>query len=245
MNFSVSIIVPAKNECHNIKNLVDALPVFPGMSEVIFVDGHSDDGTLEEIQRWAHHREGSHVVRWTVQDGAGKADAVWKGFNLARGDILMILDADLTVSPGDLLHFYEAVMSNPGALINGTRLVLPMEMGAMRPLNYWGNKVFAWLFRMIGSARLTDSLCGTKVISRHNYRRIQDIQFFRQLDDPFGDFTLLLGAIALKMPIIEVAVRYRSRRYGSTKISRFRDGWKLLNIMLAYVRVRFRGQLVS
>jgi len=144
----------------------------------------------------------------------------------------MILDADLTVPPEMLPRFYEAIASGRGEFINGTRLVYPMETEAMRFLNHVANQVFSWLFSWLLNQRFTDTLCGTKVLSRRHYRQIAANRGYFGDFDPFGDFDLIFGAAKLNLKIVEIPVRYTSRQYGETQISRFRHGWLLLRMVV-------------
>jgi ubiquinone/menaquinone biosynthesis C-methylase UbiE len=226
---NVSVIVPCRNERGNIEPAVDRTPDMGAHTEIVFVDGHSEDGTQDEIRRVMEARP-DRDVKFLVQDGKGKGDAVRKGFAEASGEVLMILDADLTVPPEDLPKFYRAIAAGKGEFINGTRLVYPMEDQAMRFLNLLGNKFFSLAFTWLLNQRLKDTLCGTKVISRHNYERLAAGRAYFGDFDPFGDFDLLFGASKLNLKIVEVPIRYRAREYGETQISRFRHGWLLLRM---------------
>tara|TARA_Y100001934_G_C12215495_1_gene708189 strand:- start:520 stop:1149 length:630 start_codon:yes stop_codon:yes gene_type:complete len=206
--------------------------------EVIFVEGHSADGTWEEIQRVQEAFPEVNISA-VQQKGEGKGDAVRMGFEFATGDVLMILDADLTVPPEDLEKFYEIVRSGKGEYVNGSRLIYGMEDQAMRFLNFLANHFFALVFTFLVNQRLTDTLCGTKVLSRHNYNRIEAGRNYFGTFDPFGDFDLIFGASKLNLKFVEVPVRYASRRYGSTQISRFRHGLLLLRMVLfAYRKLK-------
>lgn len=234
---SLSIIIPARNEEKYIEKIVQRVSAvsFPCEYELIFVEGHSKDKTVEEIRRMAGEYKNKMNIGYTIQDGVGKADAVWKGFSIANNDILMILDADLTVQPEDLPKFYQAAAMSSDIFVNGSRLVYPMEKGAMRPLNYLGNKFFAFLLSLITQQKMTDTLCGTKVIYKSQFQKIKDGGLIEKLPDPFCDFTLILGAKKLGLKIVEAPVVYKKRIYDGTKIRRFRDGWKLLKICFKYV----------
>lgn len=240
----VSIIVPARNEKKYIEPLVQRLPLMSAGSELIFVEGHSNDGTLEEIKRVAEHYSEKLPIRYEVQEGIGKADAVWKGFDLARNELLMILDADITVMPEDLPQFCSAIAQDQGCFVNGTRMVYPMEKGAMRPLNYLGNKFFAWLLSAVCRQRLSDTLCGTKVLWKKHWHKIKASGLLKKIDDPFADFTLLLAASGLGLKMVEVPVFYRKRIYDQTKIRRFQDGWKLLKIVGQSLRYGWHSKLI-
>ena len=174
-----------------------------------------------------------------VQDGEGKGDAVRKGFAAARGDILMILDADLTVPPEDLPKFYRALTEDQGEFVNGCRLVYPMEKQAMRFLNLLGNKFFSIMFTWILNQRFKDTLCGTKALFQKDYEKIQANRDYFGEFDPFGDFDLIFGAVKQNLKVAEVPIRYRERTYGRTNISRFRHGWLLLRMTIfAYRKIK-------
>lgn len=235
---SVSVVVPCRNEKGNIEALVKRLPKFGSAREILFVEGGSSDGTPEELERVRAASPGTDIRIFT-QEGRGKADAVRKGFAEAKGDVLMILDADLTVPPEDLPRFYEALVGGKGEFINGSRLVYPMEKQAMRFLNLMGNKFFSLAFSWILSQRIKDTLCGTKVLLREDYRAIEAGRSYFGNFDPFGDFDLLFGASKLNLKILEVPVRYGERRYGTTNIQRFRHGWLLLKMtVFAFFKLR-------
>jgi glycosyltransferase involved in cell wall biosynthesis len=239
---SVSVVVPARNEAGNIQAAVDRTPLMGSWTELIFVEGGSSDDTWERIQAVADVTapSGVRIGPALRQRGRGKGDAVREGFAVARGDILMILDADLTMPPEELPKFFEALASGQAEFVNGVRLVYPMEDKAMRFLNMCANKLFGLSFSWLLSQHVKDTLCGTKVISRRDYDRIAAGRAYFGDFDPFGDFDLLFGAARLNLKIVDVPIRYRNRVYGSTNISRFRHGFILLRMMLhAAVKLKF------
>jgi SAM-dependent methyltransferase len=227
--YSTTIVIPCRNERGNIDAAIRRIPRFGGRQQIIFVDGHSGDGTPEEIRRLMARYPGKDITL-LVQDGKGKGDAVRKGFAHATGDVLMILDADLTMPPEALPKFYEALAAGKGEFINGCRLVYPMESEAMRVLNLIGNKFFGLAFSWLLNQRIKDTLCGTKVLFRHDYERIAANRHHFGDFDPFGDFDLLFGASKLNLHIVEIPIRYQARAYGSTNIRRFAHGWLLLKM---------------
>ena len=229
---STTILIPCRNESGNIERAIKEMPRFGCGQEIIFVEGNSSDDTYEECLRVKKAYEGRWDIKVLKQDGKGKGDAVRKGFDNASGDILMILDADLTVPPAALPKFYRAITSGKGEFINGTRLVYPMENEAMRFLNHIANRTFAKIFSYLLNQRFTDTLCGTKVLTQTAYRQIvAGRQYFGDFD-PFGDFDLIFGAAKQSQRIVEVPVHYKARTYGETQISRFRDGWLLIRMVL-------------
>ncbi|MDB3952976.1 glycosyltransferase [Alphaproteobacteria bacterium] len=228
---SASVVIPCRNEKGNIEPAIQRLERFADDVEVIYVEGHSSDGTLEECER-VKAAYPDWDIKVTTQDGRGKGNAVWKAFDMASGDVLMILDADLTMPPEQLPKFFNAIASGKGEFINGSRLVYPMEQGAMRFLNLIANRLFAAIFSYLLNQRFTDTLCGTKVMRRSDYRRIADNRSYFGDFDPFGDFDLIFGAAKLNMKITEIPIRYADRTYGETQISRFRDGWELIKMVV-------------
>lgn len=235
----VSVIIPARNEEGNIKNIFDRVPELGAGTELVFVEGHSTDKTRTAIEREIAARPMCRAKLFP-QTGKGKGDAVRLGFAKATGDCLMILDADLTVPPEDLVRFYDAWRSGKGDLINGVRLVYPMEKDAMRFLNLIGNKFFGIAFSWLLGQSIKDTLCGTKVLSRKHYEIIAANRSYFGSLDPFGDFDLIFGAARYNLKIADLPIRYRERTYGDTNIQRWRHGVLLLRmVMLALRRLKF------
>ena len=226
---SVSVVVPARNEAGTIAEIVERVAELGSGTELIFVEGGSTDDTCNEIKRQIELHPERRIALYQ-QSGRGKADAVRLGFDQAQGDILSILDADLSVAPEDLMSFYDAVVSGRADLANGSRLVYGQEPGAMQSLNVFGNKFFSWVFSWLMDQPVKDTLCGTKVLWRSDYERIAAGRKELGDLDPFGDFDLLLGAARLQLKIVDVPIRYGARTYGSTNISRFRHGLLLLKM---------------
>jgi glycosyltransferase involved in cell wall biosynthesis len=235
---TATIVIPARNERGNIEPAIKRIPRFADALEIIFVEGGSCDDTWEEIQRVARANP-QLDIKALRQPGTGKADAIYAGFDAASNDVLMILDSDLTVPPEQLPKFWEAIHSQKGEFINGSRLTYPIEQEAMRFLNLVANKIFSFLFTWLLGQRFTDTLCGTKVLRRTDYFRFKIARSYFGNFDPFGDFDLIFGASKLGLKIIEVPVRYASRTYGATQISRFRHGLLLLRMVwFAFLRIK-------
>ena len=228
---SCSVIIPCRNEKGNIENAVLRIPNFCDNLEIIFVEGHSQDDTYEEIKR-IRSKYSQKNIKVLQQDGYGKADAVYKAFDNSSGEVLIILDADLTVPPEQLDKFWHLISSGKGEFINGTRLVYPMELDAMRFLNLMANQLFSIVFSWLLNQRYTDTLCGTKALSRSDYERIRENRSYFGDFDPFGDFDLIFGSSKLSLKMIEIPIQYKARSYGRTQISRFRHGLQLLRMVM-------------
>ncbi len=235
----VSVVVPARNEAGNISQLLDRIPVMGRGTELVFVEGHSQDDTYAAIEKsTAEHPE--FQCKLFRQTGKGKGDAVRLGFTKANGDILIILDADMTVPPEDLPRFYEVIHSGKAEFANGVRLVYPLEEKAMRFFNLFGNKFFSLAFSWLLGQSIKDTLCGTKAFTMETYLEISNNRGYFGDFDPFGDFDLLFGAARLNLKIVDLPVRYRERTYGSTNIERWKHGWLLLRMVLfAARRIKF------
>jgi SAM-dependent methyltransferase len=236
----VSFIIACRNEKGNIEELVRRVPEFPAGVELVFVDGRSTDGTREELERVKRLYPQKNVRIFDQLNSTGKGNAVRMGFEQATGGIFIVLDADISVAPEDTMKFYELLLRHEGEFINGTRMVYQMERQAMRFLNILGNKFFSLAFTFLLEQRTKDTLCGTKALYARDYQKIVANRAYFGDFDPFGDYDLLFGAAKLNLKIVEVPVRYYERRYGSTKIHRFRHGLLLLGMcMIAMRRLKF------
>jgi glycosyltransferase involved in cell wall biosynthesis len=257
---SVSVVIPTRNEVANVAELVRRVPEMGAHTELLFVDGNSTDGTVEKIQEViaAHSNRDIKFLPQLASNAAnddtppnlmlkmGKGDAVRKGFAAASGDVLMILDSDLSVPPEELTKFYEAVVKGKAELVNGTRFNYQQEPGAMRPLNLIGNIFFSALFSWLLGQRITDTLCGTKALYRKNYELIAANRAYFGDFDPFGDFDLLFGAAGLKYRILDLPIHYRARTYGDSKVRVGKHGWLLARMsVIALWQLKLRPILTG
>jgi len=232
---TVSVVIPARNEAGNIEAAVRRTPAMGAGTELIFVEGGSSDGTWAEIER-VRAAFPDRRIQALRQGGRGKGNAVREGFAAAGGDVLMILDADLTTPPEELPKFHAAIASGRAEFANGCRLVYPMEKRAMQYLNMVANHCFGRAFSWLLGQRIKDTLCGTKALRREDYRKIAANRGYFGEFDPFGDFDLLFGADKLNLKIVDIPIRYRERTYGRTNIQRWRHGWLLLRMVLFAAR---------
>ncbi len=230
-----SVVIPARNEAGNIEAAVQRTPEMGLGTEIIFIEGHSRDNTWDEIQRVVAQYPQRRITA-IKQQSKGKGGAVREAFAAATGDLLFILDADLTMPPEELPKFYEAARSGTADFVNGVRLVYPMEDEAMQFLNMIANKAFGVTFSWLLGQKLKDTLCGTKVLFRSDYAAIARNRAYFGDFDPFGDFDLLFGAAKLNLRMIDLPIRYRARTYGETNIHRWSHGWLLLRMVLFAAR---------
>lgn len=232
---SVSIVVPARNEAGNIEAAITRTPLMGAWIEFIFVEGGSTDHTWAEIQR-VKNAYPDVRIKAIQQTGKGKGNAVREGYALAEGDILMILDTDLTMPPEELPKYFHALTSGHCEFANGCRLVYPMDDHAMQFLNMLANKTFGVLFSWLLGQQIKDTLCGTKVLRRSDYLLLAANRAYFGDFDPFGDFDLIFGADRMNLKIRDIPIRYRDRTYGSTNINRWSHGWLLLRMVLFAAR---------
>lgn len=244
-----SVIIPCRNEVGNIEDCVERVPDMGKHTELIFVDGNSTDGTRQKIEEMIETYKGQKDIKLILQvpdtdvqkerhDAVspdmmlplGKGDAVRKGFAAASGEVLMILDADLTVPPEELPKFFLPLAQGKTEFVNGSRLVYPLENEAMKPLNLLGNKIFSIIFTWLLGQRIKDTLCGTKVLLKEEYGKIEAGRSYFGDFDPFGDFDLLFGAARQGLRIVEMPVRYRRRVTGESKVRVFQHGWLLIRM---------------
>ena len=227
---SVSVVIPCKNEKGNVEEAVRRIPGLAGRTEILFCDDQSTDGTAEEVLR-VQAAYPDKNIRLKCGPGVCKSRNVWTGFNAATGDILMILDADLTTIPEELPYFIDVISSGQAEFVNGSRLVYPVPKGAMNGANMLGNKFFSVAFTYLLGQRVKDTLCGTKVLWRNDWERIKPFLGTWGTEDRWGDYELLFGAAKLNLKILDLPVHYQERIYGSTKMTKvFRNGLVMLKM---------------
>jgi glycosyltransferase involved in cell wall biosynthesis len=238
---TVSVIVPCKNEHGNIEAAVKRIPKMGKSTEIIFCDDKSTDGTADKVLEMKRKYPNKNI-RLEHGPGICKAENVWVGFDAAKGDILIILDADLTVMPEELPDFVNTIVEGRGEFINGTRLVYPMQEGAMKLSNIAGNKAFSIVFSFLLGQTITDTLCGTKVLWRSDWEKMKQYRGYWGINDRWGDYELLFGSAKLHLKIIEVPVHYQERMYGTTKMVRvFHNGLIMLRMcMVAFLKIKAR-----
>ncbi len=229
-DLAVSVVVPCKNEKGNVEDAVRRIPLLAGRTEIIFCDDQSTDGTAEEVRRMQLCYP-EKDIRLEHGPGVCKSRNVWTGFDAAKGDVLLILDADLTTIPEELPYFIEVIVSGQAEFVNGSRLVYPVPKGAMNGANMLGNKFFSVAFTYLLGQRVKDTLCGTKVLWKSDWERIKPMLGSWGTEDRWGDYELLFGAAKLNLKILDLPIHYQERIYGSTKMTKvFRNGLVMLRM---------------
>ena len=235
--YSKSIIIPAKNEEKNLKPLLNQIPKLEEDHEIILAIGDSEDKTYEVAKEIKEARCWPFEVKVIKQTGKGKANAVWEAVEEASKEVIIILDADISVNPETIVQFNSVIDTGKASFVNGTRLIYGMESGAMRIVNNLGNRIFQYIVSIIIGQKITDSLCGTKVFFRKDFNKIKLWKELVQMKDPFGDFDMIFTAGYFGLKILEIPVRYQARVYGVTQIKRFRDGYKLIIYLLNSIKI--------
>jgi hypothetical protein len=227
---TVSVIIPCKDECGNIQSAVTRMPDLGRSTETIFCDDKSTDGTADEVRRMQRLYPRRNIC---LVSGPGicKSKNVWAGFDSATGDILAILDADLSVMPEELPYFIDALAGGAAEFVNGSRLVYPIPKAAMKGVNVVGNKFFSAVVSYLIGQRIKDTLCGTKVLWRSDWERMRSLIHTRGTQDRWGDHELLFAAAQLNLRILDQPVHYQERIFGTTKMTRvLRNGLMMLRV---------------
>jgi len=219
-NKKISLIIPCKNEQGNILNIVtDAKKELIIPYEIIFVDDKSSDNTFQIIIDCK--KKFSDVdIQVTKGPGKGKSLAVNEGIKIATGYYSIIFDADMTVNMKDINVFYNAISNGNADIINGSRLVYKPYTGAMRYLNFLGNKFFSKLSSFITGELITDTLCGSKCFITKDFKIFNEFKDNNNINDIWGDFNILYSSNFYGLKCIDLPVRYYERVEGETKMKK-------------------------
>lgn len=235
-NYSCTVLIPCYNEEGNIAEAIARTPNFCKNLEILIVDDGSRDKTATIVRKVM--KKDKRVKLISYKPNQGKGHAVRTGFDNAKGEIIMILDADMTVPPEELGRFYNVLASGQALFANGTRLIYPMEDQAMRSFNLLGNVGFSYAFSYILGQRVTDTLCGTKALFKKDYKKI------KMTGEGWGDFDLLFGASENNLKIKEVPVHYKKRVAGESKMKGLKHGFVMLKMVgKGFVRLKLKPLL--
>jgi len=221
-----SIVMAVRNELKNIEPTVKAINSFKGNFELIFVEGHSDDGTLEEIKRISSLKW-KYPIRFVVQDGIGKKNALLKGFEMAKGNILLMYDLDGEIPSSAIMTFYDELKKDENIFVCGNRFVKG-RVKSMHPLNWTGNLLFAFVSSIITGHKFRDVLLGIKGLWKKNYKKMKSTGTFSNNYDRFGELDLVFGSSYIGLNIKQIPTQYLHRHYGSSKVNPYKTGWLLI-----------------
>ena len=240
-NQKISFIIPCKNEENNIPLFKDHIKSLSDRYEFLFGDDISTDQTMLEINKIKSELNDKKINSYNGP-GICKSENVYKGIEISNGDIIVIYDADLTVSFDDIEFAIKILINSNADFINCTRMIYPQKEGAMKKLNFIGNSFFAILFSLLFKKKITDTLCGTKIFYKKDWVKIkQDISNWGT-KDLWGDYDLLIGAYKNNLKILEVPVTYYERTSGETKMTNvFKNAFRMFYISIyAYYKLRLK-----
>jgi glycosyltransferase involved in cell wall biosynthesis len=227
----VSVVVPAKNEAANLRHV---LPLLEESYQVILVDGHSVDGTVEVAQEL---RPDITIVQQTRK---GKGNALAAGFQAATGDIIVMLDADGSADPAEIPRFVGALLAGAD-FAKGSRFA---DGGGSHDITYlrkWGNEGLNFVANRLFGTRFTDLCYGYNAFWRDLVGTLQLPPLHAVAPeggmlwgDGFEIETLInCRFAAARVPITEVPSVELARIHGESKLRTFADGTRVLRTLLA------------
>lgn len=222
--YLITVVIPCYNEEGNIEECIKRVPKLGNKTEILVVDDGSKDQTAAIVNKLK--KRFSNLKLLSYKPNKGKGFAVNAGMKKSSGEILVILDADMTVPPEELPKFISPLISGKAGFTNGTRFKKAMEKGAMKKFNFAGNKLMGKLFSLAINQQITDSLCGTKALFKKDFLKMGGID----PNDPWSDFSLIFGAAKLGLKIKEIPVTYKKRLAGKSKMKLLQHGSKLLGV---------------
>jgi glycosyltransferase involved in cell wall biosynthesis len=229
----LSVIIPIYNEEKDIAVLLEQLtrvkfPSFLESVEFVIVDDYSTDHSVSIVNSFIEGKDEFRLYQHETNQGKGAA--VKTGIRFAKGDLFLIQDSDLELSPSDIPSMLTAMKELDVEFINGSRY-LP---GVIRPLasykRYMANKFFTNLTSVLINVRLTDMACGYKLIHRNLYNKIEI------KENRFGfEAELIIKALRIKRNnVAEVPVKYFPRNAGEGKKLSSYDAFKILWTIFKY-----------
>ena len=224
---SVSAICPIRDELENIKYVFNTLPELLYHTECIFVEGGSKDKSWEKTSKLNGRRNKHNVLfRLVKQMGTGKGEAVKTGFNYARGDLLIIVDADLSITPDDLKKVIKKLQENPGdVIVSGNRLRGVKKPKAFYWINYIGNYFFRYYYSLILNDKIKDVSCGAKAMKRTTWKKIAKLRDAEGKLDIWGDIDWLYYGRRIDARIKYVNIDYCPRLHGTSKLQNIKTRW--------------------
>jgi glycosyltransferase involved in cell wall biosynthesis len=233
--YRVSIIIPARNEARNLPHVLQALPA--GLHEVILVDGHSTDGTVEVALRI---RPDVKIVQQTRH---GKGNALSCGFAVLTGDFVVLLDADGSADPGEIPAFVAALAAGAD-FAKGTRFDKGGQSHDITRFRRIGNTVLNGLVNRLFGTRYTDLCYGYNAFRAHvlPVLELPPVEVEAAGDMPGGmlwgdgfeiETLITVRAAHAGIRITEVASTEKARLHGVSNLRAIPDGIRILHTILA------------
>jgi glycosyltransferase involved in cell wall biosynthesis len=214
----ISVVIPAYNEA---KNLPYVLPLIPSwVDEVILVDGHSTDNTVEVAQRLMPEIK---IIR---QTGKGKGNALRCGLAASTSDIIVMMDADGSSDPREMERFIGVLLAG-AYFAKGSRFIAGGGSGDLTPLRKLGNRVLKSIVNHLFRVRFTDLCYGYNAFWKGCF------DFFKIDCEGFEVETLIsLRAYKANLRIVEVPSYEHPRISGTSNLRTFWDGWRVLKMIV-------------
>jgi glycosyltransferase involved in cell wall biosynthesis len=233
----LSIIIPLYNEQELIIPLLQELesvswPAFLSYHEIIVVDDCSKDQSFNRVHELANGTNNIHLIRH--EKNQGKGAAVRTGASKAEGDVILIQDADMELSPVDIPVMLQAMHDLDVPFVNGSRYLPGVLRTQAAFKRYFANKVFTTLTSILINVHLTDMACGYKLISK----KLFDDLHLRENRFGFEAELIIKCGRLRKNWITEVPVHYTPRNLGEGKKLRNLDGFRILKTILKYGLLR-------
>jgi glycosyltransferase involved in cell wall biosynthesis len=229
----LSIVMPVYNEAGTLAEIVQRVlsADLPAAleRELILVDDGSTDGCWPLIERLVERHAGSRLVPLRQERNRGKGAALRRGFAEARGDVVIIQDADLEYDPADYAAVLGPILDGRADVVYGSRFA--GGAGGDAAVHYLGNRVLTWVSNLMTGLRLTDMETCYKAFRREVLARIT-IRSERFEVEP--ELTAKSARLVGRGRIVEVPIRYAGRDYSAGKKITWVDGLKAIWTILRY-----------